>query len=142
MKPYYYVYKIGGNPPSQKHSTLQEAQIEAERLATKHAGSAFEILKCVGLTQVCKTKTFWMDGEEPQSDPFIKEDPTKRELPLPDGLLPFPELPEGKTRWVYRGEFGKITLGPYFKRDIAYKVNSEWHQTYHFSHQFPHIEAI
>lgn len=65
MKPYYYVYRRGFGAPSMRHEFLHLAQAEAERLAEKHPGETFEILKCVALSVVKKpASTFWMDGEE------------------------------------------------------------------------------
>ena len=65
MKPHYYVthpeLSIGN-----KHKTLAEATTEAERLAEKHPGTAFEILQCLGVSSVPKASTFWMDGVEPE----------------------------------------------------------------------------
>jgi hypothetical protein len=70
MKPYYYVYRYG-NAPVKRHASLAEAQAEAERLAAKNPGVAFEILKAVGISQVIKpARTFWMDGENPPSTNF------------------------------------------------------------------------
>lgn len=64
MTPYYYVRRINGHEPAVRHDTLEKAQAEAERLATKHAGAAFEILMCLGIAQTAQVKTFWMDGVE------------------------------------------------------------------------------
>jgi hypothetical protein len=58
MKPHYRVQQAVGVV---KHSTLEEAQAEAERLAEKFSGVPFEILQCVGTTQTAKPQTFWMD---------------------------------------------------------------------------------
>jgi hypothetical protein len=62
MKPHYRVQQAVGVV---KHSTLEEAQAEAERLAEKFSGVPFEILQCVGTTQTAKPQTFWMDGVIP-----------------------------------------------------------------------------
>lgn len=69
MKPYYYVYKVGGDAPAYKHDTLESAHNEAERLAAGNNGKSFEILKCVGISSVPKpiATTFWMDGESAPS---------------------------------------------------------------------------
>jgi hypothetical protein len=65
MKPYYYVYRPGNLPPTIKHKTFAEAQAEAERLAAKHVGTPFEILKAVAISQVISpATTFFMDGCE------------------------------------------------------------------------------
>ena len=65
MKPHYYVthpeLSIGN-----KYKTLAEATAEAERLAEKHPGTAFEILQCLGVSSVPKASTFWMDGVDPE----------------------------------------------------------------------------
>lgn len=71
-------------------------------------------------------------------------DATMRDLPFPDGLIP-PPLPEGKTRWIYRGTFmGDDSF--YFDppRHVEYFSRHEkrWHLTSHFSTSFHHIEAV
>jgi hypothetical protein len=65
MKPYYYVFKSSGHPPSKRHKSLYEAYKESYRLASLHPGQSFEILMCIGITQTTKASTFWMDGMEP-----------------------------------------------------------------------------
>ena len=69
MKPYYYVYALNYGGATVRHATIAEAQAEAERLAAKHPGRAFEILRCVGIAQTSKASTFWMDGEGPPEKP-------------------------------------------------------------------------
>jgi hypothetical protein len=51
MKPYYYVFKSSGHPPSKRHESVYEAQKESLRLSALHPGQAFEILMCIGITQ-------------------------------------------------------------------------------------------
>jgi len=65
MKPYYYVFKSSGNPPSARHESLESARVESLRLASLYPGQSFEILMCIGITQTTKASTFWMDGLEP-----------------------------------------------------------------------------
>ena len=65
MKPYYYVFKSSGHPPSKRHESVYDAQKESLRLSALHPGQAFEILMCIGITQTVKPSTFWMDGLEP-----------------------------------------------------------------------------
>jgi hypothetical protein len=66
MKPYYYVFKSSGHPPSARpsarHESLESAHKESLRLSEQHKGDAFEILMCIGITQTVKPTTFWMDG--------------------------------------------------------------------------------
>lgn len=69
MKPYYYVSNRETKfAPTFQHKTLEEATTEAERLAEKHPGTAFEILQCLGVSSVPKSSTFWMDGAEPKPE--------------------------------------------------------------------------
>ena len=63
MKPYYYVFTPGGSAPTLKHATQAEAVAESLRLAKKHLGQAFEVLKCVAISQTSEASTFWVDGE-------------------------------------------------------------------------------
>jgi len=69
MKPYYYVLnKTQKIAPTYQHKTLEDATTEAERLAEKHPGTAFEILQCLGVSSVPKASTFWMDGVYPKPE--------------------------------------------------------------------------
>lgn len=66
MKPYYYIFKSNGYPPSRRHDTLESAEDEAKRLAEKHVGQAFEILQCIGITStpITSPSTYWLDKKE------------------------------------------------------------------------------
>jgi len=71
----------------------------------------------------------------------------RTQLELPWGDLPEPPpLPEGKTRWVHRGEFDYLEDEEYrfFNNRIIYykSYNGEWVRTMHFGGDIPHIEAI
>jgi hypothetical protein len=66
MKPYYYVYRYGSNPPQIRHITLRSARDEAMRLAEQHPGAHFEILKFVGFASATKASLFWADGITPE----------------------------------------------------------------------------
>ena len=68
MKPYYYIYRVGGGHPKTKHFTLDQAQKESMRLAGQYPGEAFEILLCVGITQATTPQTFWVDGVIPPNE--------------------------------------------------------------------------
>lgn len=53
MNTYYYVYRQNtGQPPTVRHATFDEAKAEAERLAEKHVGAVFEVLKAVAISKV------------------------------------------------------------------------------------------
>lgn len=70
MKPFFYTYNTGSQfPPKHKHDTQEAAVAESLRLAKKHPGASFEILKCVAISQTSEASTFWMDGEEPPEKP-------------------------------------------------------------------------
>jgi len=64
MKPYYYVFKSGGNPPSKPHETAQSAIKESERFALLHPGQTFEVCMCIAITSTPRPvpSTFFMDG--------------------------------------------------------------------------------
>lgn len=69
-------------------------------------------------------------------------DPTMRDLPFPDGIVP-PLLPEGKTRWVYRGTFGLIEARPCESKHVRYSIcGIDWRHAYNFSTHAHHIEAV
>jgi hypothetical protein len=66
--------------------------------------------------------------------------PTLRDLPWNHEWPEPPPLPEGKSRWVYRGEdWCGITWAK--DREIRYFA-SGWNRTISFSGYFPHIEAV
>ena len=67
MKPYYYVFRVGGSHPRIKHVTLEDAHAESMRLAAQHPGDCFEILQCIGTTRTTTPQTFWVDGVEVES---------------------------------------------------------------------------
>jgi len=69
MKPYYYVYRVGNGNSNVKHSTIESAQKEAERICNQHPGSVFEILKCLAIVRCTQASTFWMEGEQPPEKP-------------------------------------------------------------------------
>ena len=73
MKPYFYTFNRQHGIPTVKHDSLEIAQGEAERLAAKLPGQAFEILRCVGIAQTSKASTFWVDGEEPPEKPRYRD---------------------------------------------------------------------
>ena len=82
--------------------------------------------------------------EREESMRVIAADPTMRDLPFPDGVIP-PQLPEGKTRWIYCGTFlGDDAFYVDSTRHIEYFVPDEkrWHLTSHFSTTLHHIEAV
>lgn len=69
-------------------------------------------------------------------------DPTMRDLPFPDGVIP-PPLPEGKTRWIYRGTSMGNPIYIKKSRHMLYSVSgTRWMQTDYFSEALHHIEAI
>ena len=77
--------------------------------------------------------------EQPEAD----EDPTRRELPMPDSLPEFPALPHGKTRWVYRGTFGGECHNAGMEREVRYRsAAGRWSPTCTFSGYLHHIEAV
>ena len=61
MKPYYYIYRVGGSHPKTKHANLKLAHDESLRLSGQHPGETFEILQCVGITRTTEPSTFWLD---------------------------------------------------------------------------------
>ena len=74
MKPYYYIFRVGGSHPRFKHPTLESAHTEAMRLAAQHPGDSFEILQCLATTRTVNPQTFWMDGVIPPNTQFAQPD--------------------------------------------------------------------
>ena len=96
MKPYYYVFKTTGHPPSHKHATFEDAIKEAQRLCWMHPNQAFEVLQCVAITSAPKPQvsTFYMDGFDAKSD--------EQYVGFPDGMQ-LPKIPDGYRQAIYRG---------------------------------------
>ena len=115
MKPYYRVYSNESNAAEQVE-TLADAKARAEELAAKHPGRAFEILKCVGISQTSKASTFWMDGEEPTS-----------------------AAPEKKYRMLKRGEIihSEDEYSTFGKHWIETPASGEIYSLHHFPHRRP-----
>ena len=77
-----------------------------------------------------------------ESTRVIAADPTMRDLPFPDGVIP-PPLPEGKTRWIYRGTFDFINEYPCGPRYVRYSIGgTTWMIAFNFSTHAHHIEAV
>jgi hypothetical protein len=73
------------------------------------------------------------------------KDQTQRVLQWPDHLtaIALPELPEGKTEWVYRGTFGGQKYDADDRAIFYYcTTRKDWIRTYDFSTVLHHIEAI
>ena len=80
--------------------------------------------------------------EREESTRVIAADPTMRDLPFPDGVMQ-PPLPEGKTRWIYRGTFGSAEAHPCESRHVRYSIfGIDWRHAYNFSTHAHHIEAV
>ena len=80
--------------------------------------------------------------EREESTRVIAADPTMRDLPFPDGVIP-PQLPEGKTRWIYRGTFDFISEYPCGPRYVRYSIGgTTWMIAFNFSTHAHHIEAV
>ena len=87
MKPYYYVYRVGNGNSNVKHSTIESAQKEAERICNQHPGSVFEILKCLAIVRCTQASTFWMDGENWMDGEQPPEKPRYRMLEIGDEVI-------------------------------------------------------
>lgn len=96
MKPHYCVYRSDQNRgPKVKHSSLQSAQSEAERLCNQHPGSSFEILECVAITRATAAKTFF-------TKPNSNEEPKYRELTEGEQILEGDEFLDDDQIWKIR----------------------------------------
>lgn len=77
-----------------------------------------------------------------ESIQVIAADPTMRDLPFPYGVIP-PQLPEGKTRWVYRGDDWRVAVkADWGTRYVLFLSAGNWARTNYFSFNFHHIEAV
>lgn len=67
------------------------------------------------------------------------------ELPFPEDFPALPPLPEGYSRWVYRGRFDTIACGigtPCKERKVKYFNVFGWNDTESFDGPLHHIEAL
>lgn len=71
-------------------------------------------------------------------------DPARRVLPLPDGLPELPELPEGKSAWVYRGDAFNKKYIPVGDRAVwcVGLCGTKWVRPMAFQEDLHHIEAV
>ena len=77
-----------------------------------------------------------------ESIQVIAADPTMRDLPFPDGVIP-PPLPDGKTRWIYRGVFNGDESYRCKSHYVYYsRFGMDWTRAYNFSTHAHHIEAV
>jgi hypothetical protein len=71
------------------------------------------------------------------------DDPTQRIVPIPEHMLPhLPPLPEGKTAWVGRGEFGPNSLKANDRTVFWFNPVAKFMPTRIFSRELFHIEAV
>jgi hypothetical protein len=115
MEPYYYVINKLGYAPQHKHPTRESAVAEAERLCKKQPTHVFEVVQCLAIVSASRPQvtTFYMDGVNPNKD--------SRYEGFPDRFLnrcPLPEIPEGYTKAIYRGN-------RWFAENVKYATYSE-----------------
>jgi hypothetical protein len=80
--------------------------------------------------------------EREESTRVIAADPTMRDLPFPNGVIP-PTLPEGKTRWIYRGDDFSAGNGISANgRHVLFADGDDWYFADAFSYPVHHIEAV
>lgn len=92
-------------------------------------------------------ETRWAVAGIDAADPLkVEMEPCEAELPFPEDFPELPPLPEGKTRWVYRGTFPEKepnTETMHKNRCIKYRsCFGDWHDTETFDGLMPHIEAL
>jgi hypothetical protein len=104
MKDYYYVYNPNGSAPRYKHATKEEAIAEARRLAEEQPTRKFEILHCIGFVEAEKPKSEFTSTNVEVDEMFVNAILT---------AFPCPELPEGYSRWAFRGNGWKA-------KDVCY----------------------
>jgi hypothetical protein len=93
-----------------------------------HTGDLLQFLASISAKQV--------DAPEP-------EDPTMREVGIPKGYYPLPDLPKGKSRWVGRGRFGgQFVSGNGREIYYYYSGDKQWKGCIDFSYHVFHIEAV
>lgn len=80
-----------------------------------------------------------------ETDEF-NSDPTRREIawPLEISVTELPDLPEGKTQWVYRGTFEGKRYECTDDRSVFFYSSASkfWSKSIDFSTSLHHIEAI
>lgn len=98
---------------------------------------------------VWRENGFFEGQEHDLADPLhiVSEctDPTRRSLPMPDGLPELPPLPEGKTGFVCRGKFPKSNYPFNFGERYVWYLQPNgkvWRTTGSFTDNLHHIEAV
>ncbi len=72
-KCFYLVWREGGYPPTVKHETWRSAQEEAQRLARKHPGVAFHVLRQVETWRADLPLRKYLPGDEIPPDNEMDE---------------------------------------------------------------------
>ena len=87
----------------------------------------------------------WDEPTPTETDEF-NSDPTRREIawPLEISVTELPDLPEGKTQWVYRGTFEGKRYECTDDRSVFFYSSASkfWSKSIDFSTSLHHIEAI
>ena len=111
MKPYYYVYRVGNGNSNVKHSTIESAQKEAERICNQHPGSVFEILKCLAIVRCTQASTFWMDGENWGDGEEQPEKSRYRMLEIGEFVESGDQWEKEPGQWIDRNYIGRQSIG-------------------------------
>ena len=86
------------------------------------------------------------DMPQPTEPDEFNSDPTRREIawPLEISVTELPDLPKGKTQWVYRGTFEGKKYECSDDRSVFFYSSASkiWLKSHDFSTSFHHIEAI
>jgi hypothetical protein len=85
------------------------------------------------------------DMPQPTETDEFDSDPTRREIawPLTMTVTDLPDLPEGKTQWVYRGTFAGKKYESDDRSVFFYSPTSKsWLKSNDFSTALHHVEAI
>lgn len=66
MNTFWVIWRDGGGPPTVKHFSRGQAEVEAERLARENPGSRFILLEAKGAC--IKTDVFWQTANGDPDD--------------------------------------------------------------------------
>jgi hypothetical protein len=64
MEKFWMVWRVGGQGPTKKHGSLEEAKAEAERLAISFPGRQFMILEAITYCEI-KNPVLWKEVIDP-----------------------------------------------------------------------------
>lgn len=102
-KPTYYVIAVGGAAPDKKHHSRFSAEKEAERLAVKHPGTPFDVVKLKRRVVFAQPA----DDTAPQGSPG-RDAEREKQLAAREGMMPGTWVRVSETHCDYATQIGVV----------------------------------